>query len=104
NQFIQADLTGDRLRNSDHRREIQLLDRRRVRAFGARRLLAQVRMGLVQLTDLAVGAPTDIAGPRVPLIGVGDRYKAARRMESCRELVAKTFILDEAMLMRRTDS
>ena len=43
--------------------------------------LAEMRVQLFELPHLADRAPAEIATPRVPQIGVGDRLEAARRVE-----------------------
>ena len=45
------------------------------------RMLAEVRMELLELPDLSLGAPAKIAVARVPQIGVSYTLNAARRVE-----------------------
>ena len=88
---VENDLAGYGLRGLDHRLNVQLLDGRAGRGGGAaRRLLAQMRVGLVHLPDFSVGAPPEIAVSSVPQIGMGDRLEAARRVEIRGKLVGET--------------
>ena len=64
-------------------------------------MLAQVRMELLELPDLALGAPAEIAVPCVPQIGVGNRLEAARRIEPRGHLMGQRLVLHEAVLTGR---
>ena len=104
-QFLQVDFAGHRLRHFHDGGELQLLDRRPDRSVGLwrLRLLPQIGMGLVQMADLAVGAPAQIAGPRVPKVRVGNCCQIACRIEARCELVGDSFVLNEAVLACKSD-
>ena len=104
-QPIEHDFHGDCLRGFHDGGEIQQLDRRRRRrgSTGARRLLAQERVGLFELPHLRGRAPAKIAVPGVPKIGVRDRLEAALGVETGGQLVCEGLVLDEAVLARQAD-
>ena len=62
-----------------------------------------MRIKPIELPHLAVGAPAEIAVPRVPYIGVGNALDAARRVESCCHLVGHAFVLHETVLAGRAN-
>src|SRR4030095_5653011 len=63
----------------------------------------QVRMKLVELPDLPICPPPGIARTGVSQICPGDGLEAARRVEACRELVGKRFVVDKAVCACRRD-
>src|SRR6516165_10995985 len=65
-ELFQHHLARERLRDFDHRREIELFDRCFDRARWTWRtlVLPQPRMELIELPHLSVGAPSQIAPPR----------------------------------------
>src|ERR1700728_810512 len=103
---VDYDLAGYGLRGLDDRADVQLLEGRANR--GGRRgrgaFSLQVRVAFVELLHLAMGAPAVIAISRVTEIGVGDSLEAARCMEPRRQLAGESFILDEAVLARQSNS
>src|SRR5579863_10406849 len=79
---VEKDLAGYGLRGFGHRPDVQLLEGRVDRAGrGPDRMLAQVRMELLELPNLALGAPAEITVHGVLQIGVSNRLEAARRVE-----------------------
>jgi hypothetical protein len=102
-QLLKDDLARHRLGYFDHGGEVQVLDRRPHGRRGTRhrRLLAEMRIGLVELPHLALGAPAAIAVPGIAQIGVGDRLKAARRVEPRGAFVGEALVLEEAVLARQ---
>src|ERR1700757_3126181 len=66
-ELFQNHFAGERLRDFDHRGKIKMLDRCLDRARWPPRafVLPQPRMQLIELPDLSVCAPSQIAPPRV---------------------------------------
>ena len=64
-QLLKDDLTGHRLRDLDHGREIEVIDGRQYRGcrIGNSLVRSQVRIELLELANLAVGSPAQIAVP-----------------------------------------
>jgi len=60
-------------------------------------------MELLELPDLAFSAPSEIAGPCVPEIGVGDRLEATRRVEARGQFVSERLIVNKAVGEGRAD-
>src|ERR1700687_3948872 len=104
-ELIKDDLAGHRLRGLEHRPGIQPLDGRANdsggRCWGL--CVAEMRMKLFELPDLAERAPANIAAPRLPQIRWGDRIEAARRAESRRQLMAQGLVLYETVVARRSN-
>ena len=77
-QRAEHDFAGDGLRRLDDGGDVQLpnrgVDRRRRRE--RRRLDAKMRVQCVELPDLAVRSPAEIAGPAALQIGVRDRRRS----------------------------
>src|SRR5215510_5961014 len=67
-------LAGERLRELDHRPEIELFDRSLDRTCRSRRtlVLPQPRLELVELPYLSIGSPSKIALPRISQIEMRD--------------------------------
>src|SRR5215472_14005373 len=67
-ELFQHHLAGERLRDLDHRREIEQFDRRLDRARWSRQALAlpQMRIALIKLPHFSVGSPSKISPPCVP--------------------------------------
>ena len=63
----------------------------------------EVRIQLVELPHLAVGAPAQIAVAGVPQIHVRDLLEAARRVEARGEFVGERLVVNEAVGARRAD-
>src|SRR5262249_32307779 len=104
-QFLEVDLTSDRLRYFDDSGEVQVLDRRPNGAVGMQRcrLLPQVRVCVVQLTDLAVRSPKEVAIPGFEHIRVCELLETTCCVESRGELVGDRLIIDKAVVVRRAD-
>ena len=66
-------------------------------------VVAELRVGLFELPDLALGAPAEITGLCVPQIGVADRLEAARSVEPRSQFVSQTLVLHETVLARRSN-
>ena len=65
-QFLEHDLAGDRLRNLDHGRQIEVFDRRAIVLIGPTSgFRPQLRMEPIELPYLALGAPAQVAGAGV---------------------------------------
>src|SRR5262245_40361018 len=96
-ELAEDDLARHGLRSFDHRAYIELRDRRPEGGGGWRGkgLLAQERVRLLELPDLTIGTPSEVAVPCVTKIGVGDRLEAARRVEPRAQFVSKALVLDE---------
>ncbi len=73
-QLFQDDLARDRLRHLDHGREVEMFDRRADRAGrpGRRLFRPELRIQLLELPHLAVGAPAEIAVAGIAQIEIGD--------------------------------
>ena len=86
--LLQHDLARHGLRHLDHGREVQVFDRRPDRAGrpGRRLFLAQVRMQLIELPHLAVGAPAQIAVAGVAQISAGESSRSHAPHRSARRV------------------
>src|SRR5262249_44907767 len=102
-QLFQDDLARDRLRDLDHRREVELVDRRADggRLTGSRRLLAEVRVGVFELPHLAVRAPAEITVAGVAQAALRDARQTSVRVEARRKLLGERLVVDEAVRLRR---
>jgi hypothetical protein len=82
-QALQVRLAGHRLQHLQHGREIQMLDRSLERAWlpGAGIVCSEVRIPLLELTHLAVGAPLQIAVTRVSQVDLRDLVERAGFVE-----------------------
>src|ERR1700682_4493172 len=52
----------------------------------------------VHLTNLAIGTPSNVAGPRILQIRITNGLKPSICVKSCSQLVRQAFVLDEAVL------
>src|SRR5215475_1343368 len=102
---FQHHLAGDCLRHLDHGREVEMLDRCLDRARWTRRalLLTQPRMELIELPHLSVGAPPDVATPRVSQVDMRDLVEAARGVKAGGKLVGERFVVHKAICARCRD-
>src|SRR5690242_11776199 len=102
NQLLENDLSRNRFGNFDHRSQIQVLNGRqyRCRRIGDRLFHSELRIELLELANLSVGSPAQVAVPRVPQIGSRDLLETARRVEASRQLVSKRLVLYEAIFVR----
>ena len=64
---------------------------------GARSSSAELRIELIELPHLPVGAPTQIAVAGVPQIHLGNRLEAARRVEARGQFVGERLIVNKAV-------
>src|SRR5428012_11747 len=60
-------------------------------------VLPQLRIELIELLNLGLGAPPQISVSGVPHIGLGKRLEAACRIEACRQFVGERLIVNEAV-------
>src|SRR5262245_9312426 len=97
-ELFQHYLAGNGLRHIDHGREIELFDRCFDRARWTRRalVLPQPRMQLIELPHLSVGAPTQIAPPRVSQVEMRNLLEAARGVKAGSQLVGERLVVDKA--------
>src|SRR5215472_13575972 len=104
-QLLQNHLARECLRGPNHRCEIEMLDWRFDRARWPRRalILAQPRIQLIELPYLSVGAPSQIAPPRVSQVEMCDFVEATRGVKAGAQLVCERLILDEAVCACRRD-
>src|ERR1700726_2966456 len=102
-ELVEDNLAGHRLRGLKHRSDIQLLSGRANGSGGRCRdwCVAEMRMKLFELPHLAERAPAQVAVPRVPQTGVGDRIEAARREESRGPLMGQALVLHETVFAGR---
>ena len=70
---------------------------------GSRLFLSEVRIQLVELPHLAIGAPTEIAVPGVAQVGIRDLLETACRVKPRGELVGDRLVVDKTVCVRRTD-
>src|SRR5262249_34071657 len=85
-------------------REVEVLDGRLDRlGRRGRGVRPQLRVEPIELPDLAVGAPAEVAVASIAQIGVRDDLEAAVRVEARRELAGQRLVVDEAVLARRAD-
>src|SRR5215469_18476182 len=96
-ELVENDLARHGLRGLDYRPDIQLRNRRADGGNGRKRssFLIRRRVRSVDLPDLAVGAPAQIAVAGVSQIGVGDRLETARRVEPRSNFMCDSLVLDE---------
>src|SRR5262249_47306287 len=78
--------------------EIELFDRCFDRARWTRRalVLPQPRMQLIELPHLSVGAPSQIAPPRVSQVEMRNLLEAARGVKAGSQLVGERLVVDKA--------
>src|SRR5262249_47776854 len=60
-------------------------------------------MELIELPHLSVGAPSQIAAPRVSQVEMGDVFEATRRVKASSQLVGERLVVDEAVCACRRD-
>jgi hypothetical protein len=91
------------LRDLQHGRKIQLLDRRAIRAsrLGCRFGFPNARVQLDELPHFAVGSPSLVAVPSFAEVEILECFEATRCIEPRGQLVRQSFVLDEALLARR---
>src|SRR5258708_9328539 len=104
-ELTEDDLTGHRLRGLEHRPEIQPLDWRTNGSGGRCRdwCVAEMRMKLFELPNLAIGSPTQIAVAGVLQIHTGNLLKATRRVEAGSEFIGERLIVNKAIGAGRAD-
>src|ERR1700730_14380231 len=62
-----------------------------------------MRIELLELPNLSVGSPAQVAIPRVPQIGRRDLLETARRVEASGKLVGNRLVVYEAVFVRGAD-
>src|ERR1700733_8160639 len=84
---------------------MQLLDRSAdgSRIRGSILFPAQMRVVFVELPYLSVGAPTPIAVARMAQVDIRELVEPARPVEARSHFVGDRFVVDEAIVTRRTD-
>src|ERR1700756_4176691 len=77
-QLLQDDLARHRFRDLDHGRKVQVLDRCKHRAGEGDSPLVhpEVRIQLIELSNLSVSSPTKVAVPAIPQVGVCNPLEA----------------------------
>src|SRR5580698_5009816 len=97
-------LTRNRLRRFHGGLDVQLLDPRvNCARGGGSSYFAQARVPFVELPYFSVGAPTVVAVPGIPEIGVGECLEAARRVKARSDLISERLVIDKAVRTGRTD-
>src|SRR5262249_9448860 len=66
-------------------------------------VLPQPRMQLIELPPLSVGAPSQIAAPRVSQVEMRDLIEATRRVKAGSQLVGERLVVDKAASACRRD-
>src|SRR6516165_11412471 len=96
-EFFENHLARERLRGFNHCREIEMFDRRFDRARWHSRVLVlpQMRIELIKLPHLSVGAPSQVAVAGVTQIPVCDLGEITCSVEAGGKLVGERFVLDE---------
>src|SRR5712671_3595440 len=104
-ELAEDDLARHRLRGLDYRPDIQLLDGRANGGGGRCRdwCVAEMRMKLFELPNLAIGSPTQIAVAGVLQIHTGNLLKATRRVEAGSEFIGERLIVNKAVGAGRAD-
>src|SRR6516162_1304928 len=104
-EFFENHLARKCLRGFNHCREIEMFDRRFDRARWHLRalVLPQMRIELIKLPHLSVGAPSQVAVAGVTQIGVCDLGEITCSVEAGGKLVGKRFVLDETACACRRD-
>src|SRR5580704_9022178 len=104
-QLLENNLTRNRFRDFDHRSQIEMLNRCLYRCSRISNRLVHSELGieLLELANLSVGSPAQVAVPRIPQIGRRDLLETARRVETSRKLVGNRLVVYEAIFVRGTD-
>src|SRR5262249_44955003 len=104
-EFFENHLARKRLRGFNHCREIEMLDRRfdRTHRTPPGLFLLQLRMEFIELPYLSVGAPSQIAAPRVFQVETRDVLEAARSVKASSQLAGERFNMHEVVRSRRAD-
>src|SRR5215471_15445253 len=66
-------------------------------------VLSKVRIQLVQMPDLAIRTPSQIAISGFPKIQVRELLESARHVEAASEFVGERFVVDKAVCLGRVD-
>src|ERR1700675_4819239 len=66
-------------------------------------VLAELRVGLLELTDFAVGAPQRITGACVAEVRIAVLLKTEVEIEAARQLVGERLVVDKAVCVCRAD-
>src|SRR5215469_3042253 len=104
-QLVQNQLARECLRDLDHRREIETVDRRfdRPRWCRPATVLPQLRMELIELPHLSIGSPSEVTPPCVSQIEIRDLLESARRIKAGSQLVGERFVMDKTVCACRRD-
>src|SRR5271168_1702429 len=104
-ELSKDDLARHRLRSFEHGSDVQLPDGRANGSDGRRRScsIAEMRIKLFELPDLAIGSPTQIAITGVLQIHTGDLLESTRRVEAGGEFVGECLMVNKAVGAGRAD-
>src|SRR5215813_9928339 len=104
-KLLHDDLAGECLRDLDHRRDIELFDRRFDRPRWTRFALvqSQLRVELLELPHFSVGSPPEVAAPCVSEIELRDLLEAACCVKAGSQLVGERLVVDKAIRACRHD-
>src|SRR5262249_51089693 len=104
-QLFKDHFAGNGLRDLDHGRQVELFERgvdRPSRNCGGVSY-SQVRIELIELPDLPIGAPTEIAVTGISQVRMRDGVEPTCRVEPSRQLVGARLVVDELVLARGSD-
>jgi len=103
-QLLQHDLARHRFGDLHHGRQVEAFDGRLDRGALLRGRLVgpELRMELIELSNLAFGAPAQVTIPRIPKVGRRNLLEASRRVKASGPLVGDRLVVDEAVRVRRT--
>ena len=101
---LKHDLTRNRFGHLDHGRQIEVLDGCLYRGcrIGDRLLGSDLRIELLELSNLCIRAPAAIARAGIPQVGRRNLLEAALRVKASGPLVGDRLIVDKALGVRRT--
>ena len=102
-QLLQHDLTRYRFGHLDHGRQIEMLDWMSGSSRSHRRstLGSDLRIELLELSNLGIRSPAEIAVAGIAQVGRCNRLEAARRVKAAGPLVGDRLIVDKAVRVRR---
>lgn len=104
-QFVQYHLARYRLGDGNYRCKVQAFQRQPDRCSRRRRALctAKVWKEPVELLNLAIGAPTQVAVAGILKVDPGDLLKSPRRVEARCQFVGERLVMDEITVSRAAD-
>ena len=96
-QLLEDDLARYRFRHLDHGPEVEVFHRFRDRGWreGRDGLIAWLRVGLIQLSHLALRPPAPVGITRVPQIRLRECCEAASRIKPRRQFESQRLLLGE---------